>query len=69
VLKEIKTFEFANLRLEGRSDRKVVEFGKQQVQIEIEWQGRKGKGEKEIVLKKDGKEYRLTVRVEIWSGT
>lgn len=63
--KEIKTFEFNDLKFERKSDGKIIEFGIKQVQIEIEWQGNQGKGEKEIVLEKDDKKYRLTVRIEL----
>jgi len=65
VPKEIKTFEFNDLKFERKSDGKIIEFGIKQVQIEIEWQGNQGKGEKEIVLEKDDKKYRLTVRIEL----
>ncbi|RHZ36044.1 PepSY domain-containing protein [endosymbiont GvMRE of Glomus versiforme] len=67
-MKEIKTFEFTDLKFKRKSDGKVIEFGKKQIQIEIEQQGSTGKGEKEIILEKDGKEYRLTVKIELYIG-
>ncbi|KLL02644.1 MAG: hypothetical protein MRECE_57c002 [Mycoplasmataceae bacterium CE_OT135] len=65
--KETKTFEFKDLKFKRISDSKIVSFDKKQVEIEVKWEGSHGKGEKEIVLEKDSKIYRLAIRLELES--